>query len=555
MNKTANIIGKAKTVLVFGPDDAAKAIVSSIIVRVCRRSGRKRVALHGQVTFDHATLEHMSQGVLGLVDRICGLLDVAPKCFEMEMVTPGVASITELPVTISGFSADAPVFLALLSAALGMPLPQDLLTTGQLGSSDGELRPVRQIPAKLAAAVGNRGIKRFCCPPPDADDSLSALAPDEATAVEEATVKARDRLQINYVADVGELLKQALDEESVLLAALRSGFFGQVKIEGANPLDEAVAFLADDHETRFWRVVTADFASSAMDKAKKLLSERCQFHVRRTEYPVGLGANLLPLVRTLPATVRRSREVFPLFSMKKYHRLAQYASPSDQRDAQLLENAISGKGIERLTGHEPNEEVAEPDRGAAASVDAVLHEISAETLADKSGRPIDTARASYMMANVLADSEDAFWNEVASFYAALQRALTGVALPDTNVLADEAGDLLRRSFADKGGTKEALAEGRFGVHGGMRYVLDVMTDQFKSEQQAKRINQVVKTAVDSLDWDARVAFMKAFLARIGPQLSADIQIRPPKDYAGNHEEIIRVYAQSLDHLKRVLQKF
>jgi len=78
-----------------------------------------------QVTFDNPIFDHLSRNVLGVVDRIGQLLGVKRRSFEIEVVTPGVASMSELPVSISGFSADAPVFLALMSASLGMPLRQD----------------------------------------------------------------------------------------------------------------------------------------------------------------------------------------------------------------------------------------------------------------------------------------------------------------------------------------------------------------------------------------------------------------------------------------------
>jgi len=62
MNKTGNIIGKAKTVLIFGPDGATESHRLLDHRAACAAApGASGWHCNGQVTFDHATLEHMSQ--------------------------------------------------------------------------------------------------------------------------------------------------------------------------------------------------------------------------------------------------------------------------------------------------------------------------------------------------------------------------------------------------------------------------------------------------------------------------------------------------------------
>ena len=556
MRKNHAIIGKARTALIFGYDQAAKAIVSSVVVRT-RRTARKRLVMRGQVTFDDAIFDHLSQNVLGVVDRIGQLLGVKRRSFEIEVVTPGVASMSELPVNISGASADAPAFLALMSASLGMPVRQDVVTTGHIGSSDGELRPVKHIPAKLAAAATEQDIRSFAYPSMDTDRSVSTLAPEEKAAVEKAVATAKDRLRVTPVADVGHLLRQAIDEESLLLGALRSGFFGKEELAGtcAGPLGQAVDFLVSDHERRFWQALQATLSSGDADRARKLLLERCRFHLRRKEYPSGFGGNLLPLVRSLPTTVYRRKATFPLIPLRDCFRLAQFASPEDHADAEVLLRAVSGKRLGRHTGQEEDASAATQDDSASKTVEIVLHEIGAESLTEKIGLPIDSVRAAYLVRDVVVDSHEAFYDEIESFYLAMLRQSAGCSVTASDMLAAEAHDLLSRVFADKGGVEAALAEARYGTSGGMRYILDVMTERFRAEQMAKWVNQVLKTALDALDWNARVAFMKAFLARIGPQLPAEIRSQPPERFARHYEVVLQEYVKSLNHLNRVLQRF
>jgi len=91
------------------------------------------------------------------------------------------------------------------------------------------------------------------------------------------------------------------------------------------------------------------------------------------------------------------------------------------------------------------------------------------------------------------------------------------------------------------------------TQGGMRYVLDVLTEQFKMEEQEKHIDHVFKDALDPLDWNARVALIQALLDRLGPHLPPEIRSAPPERFARRWETIVRTYTQSLDHVKKALR--
>ena len=170
-------IGRAKAVLVFGTGSAAKAVVTSVVVRLRRRSERGRLLPTGSVVFEPSLLDHLVDTVLSAVDRMMELLGLSPQCFELSVVNIGAASAVGLGANVSGFSLDTPIFLALLSAGLKMPIRQDVIATGHIASPDGDVRAVEHIPAKLAAAATLPSITRFLYPALDADLSLEAFAP------------------------------------------------------------------------------------------------------------------------------------------------------------------------------------------------------------------------------------------------------------------------------------------------------------------------------------------------------------------------------------------
>ena len=192
---------------------------------------------------------------------------------------------------------------------------------------------------------------------------------------------------------------------------------------------------------------------------------------------------------------------------------------------------------------------------ATVAVEAVLAEIDAEALVRKIGLPIDSARASYVMGDVLIESSAEFNDAVSGFYLTLLRhTYTEPVSANAAELADEALNLLERAFADKGGVNAARAEARDGIHGGMRFVLDVMTEQYKVMQQSKHVSRVLQEALDPLDWSQRVAFMRAFIDRLGPHLPAEIRDQPPERFARHYGEIVQTYAQSLDRVKQLLRR-
>lgn len=109
----------------------------------------------GPVSFRESTAAHIEQALLPIVDRTLAALGLPTRGFHISVANLGMAATADIGISISGFSSDVPVLISLLSAALGMPVPGDMVTTGHVASPDGDIAAVRAIPAKLAAAVAD----------------------------------------------------------------------------------------------------------------------------------------------------------------------------------------------------------------------------------------------------------------------------------------------------------------------------------------------------------------------------------------------------------------
>ena len=121
-------------------------------------------------------------------------------------------------------------------------------------------------------------------------------------------------------------------------------------------------------------------------------------------------------------------------------------------------------------------------------------------------------------------------------------------------LSTEAVDLVEKAFERRGGYKAALAEGKYGINGGMRLVLDTMTEHLKLQEKGKYIVRVFKDAMDPLDWDAKVRLMEVFRKRIGPELPSELRDLPAKQLASSWEEIIQCYAESMDKVSELMKR-
>jgi hypothetical protein len=228
------------------------------------------------------------------------------------------------------------------------------------------------------------------------------------------------------------------------------------------------------------------------------------------------------------------------------------AQRADYDDIQHLLQAASGN-ISRQP-QPPRRSKVETSPTASSAVEAVLEEISEGSLAEKFGNAIDSARAGYVLPEITAATYEEFHDSTAAFYAALLRH-TGspLASAEDEVLRAENLALLERAFAGRGGMPGAWAEGRDGIHGGMRLVLDLVTEQFRRELYARHVTHVLAETIDPLDGGQRLSFMKALLERIGPQLPAEIRAQPARRYARHYGTIIEAYVRSMDRVNQFLR--
>ena len=555
-----NALGRARAVLVSGQGAGAKAVVTTVSARLRRNNSRKRLRGRGPVCFEEELLRHIESTVLPIVDRLASVLTNRRRqpAYDLSITNSGAASVFDRGMRVNGFSADGTVFLALLSPVLGLPVPQWIVCTAHVASPEGELRPVRNMPAKLEAASKEPDLRTFVYAAPDTDQSLRELVPDLAVPLIDVERDAGSALERVSVADVAQLTRMVFDDNAILCGSLKLGYF-----ELAQPLDDdgsivsrVAALLTEELEQRFWRVLEAQLLHDAAAQAKQLIELRARYHIRRRQYPGRFGHDLFSLLQAMPPSVLRLRRLFPLLPAKVCLALASVAVPTNYEDVDCLFRAVAGRITREDARSRPTAAAPESESSAASQIVAtVLDEIRSETLTRMIGLPIDAARAAFTLSDITTESADDLQDVVSAYYLFALRHL-GQAPSQPNMrYRGDAIDLLQRTFANEGGLPAACEEARDGTRGGLRFILDAVTARLKHEQQADHVRYVIETAVSSRTFEERRAIAEALYAVMRPHLPPDLRTLPVAQLAHHLAEVVEAYVKSMDHVKTALRRF
>ena len=561
MTLKAHSIGRANTVLVFGSGDSRAGVISAVVARRANLPGKRRLCFGGSGKFSRSVMSHVRRTILPVVDRILEGLRLEQRDFEISAVNLGAASSLDVGVNISGFSADTSLFLAMLSEGLQVPLGGDFVSTGHIASSEGDISAVQAMPAKVHCAETDDSIRLFLHPDLEKDKSMKVLSPKQRDRAIDAIMAARDSVRSKGVANISELIVEVFSEEAIVLASLREGFYElpATPNEISNPIENAVSFFTDNNETRFWKTLRWYFSSGDCDVGKELLQAFAQFHILRQLYPESFGARLFELICSLPPVVRRLKMNFPILNTSLCIKLSQFAHEPDYTDVLRLFDTAHGKNVRQETENRtvPEESTRESSDSDCIVFDTVASQINEQSLAQEVGIPIDSARSSFILDSSTIKTKEQFLDTLQAFYIHLQHHISPT-IPqslDVNKARAETTALLEKAFANQGGDRAAYAKAEDGIQGGMRSVLDAVTEEYKAEKQAAHIQRIFKDAVNVMDWNEQVRFVHGAMKRLEPFLPPDLRNQPPERFTGNYETIVKAYVKSFDKVNQLLRTF
>jgi hypothetical protein len=558
-NKSENqhFTGRAKTVLVYkqGKDDLA--FISCVVVRAIDNNNQDRVHFVGPVSFDPKIIGHIDDIILPATNIILKGLQLPLKCFEISVVNLEVTSTMNIGSKISGYSADVPIFIAMISAALQTEIPADIVSTGHIASIDGDIRMVGSIPAKLSAAVKSNSVRTFICPDINQDDSLNSLSPQQKSRISGCLAKAKNDLQVVSVQNVKEILAATFSDKQIVKSSLQHNFYNSYANlrQSETSLDSAINYLTDNNEKRFWAVLEQDLFSGISDSATQLLDIYAHHYISRKLYPENFGAKLLRQIRCIPPFILRRKIKFPLLSMHLCIQLSQFTRETDHEDVSLLFLANSQQAIPYSDKEETGDLSPKSPEDIEETLQSILSEINQDAILQHVARPIDAARATFTPGVATTNTFDEFNEIVIAFYIHLQRHSYRLIEPvDQNAASLKARALIEKAFFRKGGWDAAQTEAETGVNGGMRFVLDVMTEHIKHVNREEYQDSAIDAALKPLGYESRIKLTQAILNRLSHNLPKKI-ITQPEKYEKELKDILKTYVQSQDKLKSKLRSY
>ena len=399
-NNKQNAVGRSKTVFVFEKAGGSVGVVSEIFAQSSSNDCEERLVFKGPVSFNARTREHLNSIIIPILDRILEFIGIPMKNYEISITNLGATASKGIGIEMTGFSADLPILLSLLSSSLQVPLRQNIACTGHVGSLDGDIVPVLDIPAKLEALISSPGISAFVHPDLKKDRSLQVLTPNEYQSAEESLLRHKGKIKISTIKNIHDAIQLFMTDESVVLGSLRAGFFHTIGafMEMDDPVAKTTSLLACGNEKRFWDALEYLLLNQDIEKAHGLLKSYVDFHIGIQSYPERFGEKLFRLVISLPPATRKSDNLFPLLLMEQCIKLSQYANAADHNDVRRLYNTAFGEGFS-VSVHQvdKSQTLYSAENGESYLFERLLAEISEENLASQVGRQIDEGRVSYTM--------------------------------------------------------------------------------------------------------------------------------------------------------------
>lgn len=555
-----NAIGKTKTAILVRETRNPLAILTEIFAQAVPVAPHTRVIYSGPVTLDEKTASHVETIIFPIVDSITQSLGLPSKGFSISIANVGAASAKGAGLRIMGFSADIPFLMAMLSASLQVGLRQNIMATGHIASLAGDVVPVLGIPAKIEAAIAYGHVDEFLFPDIGKDVSAATLMPREDLIEEKKSfLSLKENIKLTSILDIHHAIRAFFSEEAVVISSLDQGYYEAESLYGRedNPVNRSIGFFLEKHEERFWNALKDLLFNQEVERTKSLLRSFIEYHLRKGRYPRHFGEQLYRLAISLPMLGRRFSDLSPILTVDQCIALSRYASTSDHPDVQTLYKLTSVEGLTKLPettafgadesscGEDPEEQ----------TLRKIFVELSEANLTKKIGLSLDEGRASYPMNQVTVANALEFNQAITGFYIHLMRHIQS---PEGHVsweaASAEAMDRVENAFHNAGGYLAALAEAKAATKGGLRYVFDAMTDGEKSVRMEKYRNMVLKEAIDSLDWEAKVRLSSHIKKQYDRNLPDLLKSMRPEQLTHRLEEAIRLLAEGAKDLNRWIRR-
>ena len=181
------------------------------------------------------------------------------------------------------------------------------------------------------------------------------------------------------------------------------------------------------------------------------------------------------------------------------------------------------------------------------SLDSLMAEIDELAIARNVAILHDEARMNYALGKNTVESFNEFSDVIADYcnYHVSRCILHGGFISRTEA-AGKAKEILEQEYRRQGGDiVTAYNDAHDNTNGGLRVILDRISEQLKAESVERYLRDALDRYVSPNSWEMKVDITRQFLARFGHHLSSSIRLDQIERYSANIELLLREYLESL----------
>lgn len=185
-------------------------------------------------------------------------------------------------------------------------------------------------------------------------------------------------------------------------------------------------------------------------------------------------------------------------------------------------------------------------------INVLLNSLSEKEL-NKIAMRFDNGRSSYAL-NSTVNEWPEFEQLLLNFYCHLCRAVGGGDHGDASQNLTEAKNLAMRGGGRNTTIKKLFRDAVSGSDGGMRRVLDYITDAMKQQYTERYITDTFDAYIAPCSIDESTEIMRQFLQAYQYVLPSHIDINRPEYYAANYKEYIGLFSRSMTSIASEFRK-
>lgn len=190
------------------------------------------------------------------------------------------------------------------------------------------------------------------------------------------------------------------------------------------------------------------------------------------------------------------------------------------------------------------------------SLTSILNKLDERSIAKNIGIPHDEARMNYQLSSNTVSDIDEFRKIIGDYYN--YHFTTCVSHGGTLSSVEAQGrakEILENVDRNRvGNFVGVFNDAHEGTNGGLRTILDRISNQLKAESIERYIRGVFDDEVKSNSWDDKVEIIKQFMSHCGPDISQSLDVSKPERYASNYNDLIRAYVDSLRKTSSIFRR-